>query len=188
MKKLWVGYLLMMLSTNIILCISPFENSQLVIFPPFIGYIVMAAAYHKLKKEDPVFGRNAAGVTAMAILMILRFVSDGLGLTAQIPHAYAFVLGVKLIEIGALIYFTKIPADLFARWEEEEEGEYHTRRLTVAWQNVAITQAASILGYFIRSFAMLLPLVCVITTILYLKDLRDVMNARQTQLEEKSEA
>lgn len=60
MKKLWVGYLLMMLSTNIILCISPFENSQLVLFPPFIGYIVMAAAYHKLKKEDPVFGRNAA--------------------------------------------------------------------------------------------------------------------------------
>ena len=58
----------------------------------------------------------------------------------------------------------------------------------MAWQNVAITQAASILGYFIRSFAMLLPLVCVITTILYLKDLRDVMNARQTQLEEKSEA
>ena len=165
MKKLWVGYLLMMLSTNIILCISPFENSQLVLFPPFIGYIVMAAAYHKLKKEDPVFGRNGAGVTAIAILMILRFVSDGLGLTAQIPHAYAFVLGVKLIEIGALIYFTKIPADLFARWEEEEEGEYHTRRLTVAWQNVAITQAASILGYFIRSFAMLLPLVCVITTI-----------------------
>ena len=44
MKKLWVGYLLMMLSTNIILCISPFENSQLVLFPPFIGYIVMAAA------------------------------------------------------------------------------------------------------------------------------------------------
>ena len=81
MKKLWVGYLLMMLSTNIILCISPFENSQLVLFPPFIGYIVMAAAYHKLKKEDPVFGRNAAGVTAMAILMILRFVSDGLGMT-----------------------------------------------------------------------------------------------------------
>ena len=173
MKKLWVGYLLMMLSTNIILCISPFENSQLVLFPPFIGYIVMAVAYHKLKKEDPVFGRNGAGVTAMAIL---------------IPHAYVFVLGVKLIEIGALIYFTKIPSDLFARWEEEEEGEYHTRRLTVAWQNVAITQAASILGYFIRSFAMLLPLVCVITTILYLKDLRDVMNARQTQLEEKSEA
>ena len=124
----------------------------------------------------------------MAILMILRFVSDGLGMTTQIPHAYAFVLGVKLIEIGALIYFTKIPSDLFARWEEEEEGEYHARRLTVAWQNVAITQAASILGYFIRSFAMLLPLVCVITTILYLKDLRDVMNARQTQLEEKSEA
>ena len=31
MKKLWVGYLLMMLSTNIILCISPFENSQLVL-------------------------------------------------------------------------------------------------------------------------------------------------------------
>ena len=130
MKKLWVGYLLMMLSTNIILCISPFENSQLVLFPPFIGYIVMAAAYHKLKKEDPVFGRNAAGVTAMAILMILRFVSDGLGLTAQIPHAYAFVLGVKLIEIGALIYFTKIPADLFARWEEEEEGEYQDRKST----------------------------------------------------------
>ena len=51
MKKLWVGYLLMMLSTNIILCISPFENSQLVLFPPFIGYIVMAAAYHKLKKK-----------------------------------------------------------------------------------------------------------------------------------------
>ena len=173
MKKLWVGYLLMMLSTNIILCISPFENSQLVLFPPFIGYIVMAVAYHKLKNENPVFSRNAAGVTAM---------------TTQIPHAYAFVLGVKLIEIGALIYFTKIPSDLFARWEEEEEGEYHTRRLTVAWQNVAITQAASILGYFIRSFAMLLPLVCVITTILYLKDLRDVMNARQTQLEEKSEA
>ena len=140
MKKLWVGYLLMMLSTNIILCISPFENSQLVLFPPFIGYIVMAVAYHKLKKEDPVFGRNGAGVTAMAILMILRFVSDGLGMTTQIPHAYVFVLGVKLIEIGALIYFTKIPSDLFARWEEEEEGEYHTRRLTVAWQNVAITQ------------------------------------------------
>ena len=77
MKKLWVGYLLMMLSTNIILCISPFENSQLVLFPPFIGYIVMAVAYHKLKKEDPVFGRNGAGVTAIAILMILRFVSDG---------------------------------------------------------------------------------------------------------------
>ena len=31
MKKLWVGYPLMMLSTKIILCISPFENSQLVL-------------------------------------------------------------------------------------------------------------------------------------------------------------
>lgn len=67
MKKLWVGYLLMMLSTNIILCINPSENSQIVLFPPFIGYFVMAAAYRKLKKEDPVFGRNAAGVTAMAV-------------------------------------------------------------------------------------------------------------------------
>lgn len=34
MKKLWVGYLLMMLNALTLFCgISPFENSQLVLFP-----------------------------------------------------------------------------------------------------------------------------------------------------------
>lgn len=183
MWKFWIGFIFILIDVD-----ASLAGHQLSCVPDFIGYVCLLWALCSYGHLTGYFKKNRVIAGVMIVMNLLKVGANLTGYFSVIPKGYVVLFAMNLIEMVAAIYLSYSVLKGFEEVAQENEWSLYTKRTRASWKMITIVQLVSPLSMVVKPWALMLPLVVIITSLIFIRDLKNTCDAYKVAAAEREEA